>query len=96
MKYALNMCVEEIIRIGSALLTPAIAITTAYIAKQQWQTNRQKLAIDLYDRRLRIYQEVKSFLAKITREGTVPTNSLLEFYSSITEADFLFEPEVMQ
>jgi hypothetical protein len=32
-------------------LTLIIAIVAVYIALQQWKTNRQKLTLDLYDRR---------------------------------------------
>ena len=56
------MFVDEAIKIFSGLLTPVIAIVAVYIAWQQWQTNRQKLILDRYDRRLRIYEEVRKIL----------------------------------
>ena len=80
--------------LSKTLLTPLIAIVAAYIAWQQWQTNRKKLFLDLYDRRLRIYTEVKKILSTITRDAKISINELLIFYSSVSEADFLFGPEI--
>jgi hypothetical protein len=57
------MFIEQIIRILHALLTPVIAIVAIYIAWQQWQTNVQKLNLARYDRRLRVYEEVKKYSA---------------------------------
>jgi hypothetical protein len=37
------MCMEQLIEISKALLTPLIAIVATYIALQQWKTNQQKL-----------------------------------------------------
>ena len=90
------MCFEQVIRIMSALLTPVIAIVATYIAWQQWKTNRQKLAMDLYDRRLRIYQEVRKILSSVFRDANISMQALLEFYSSVSEVHFLFGPEISE
>ena len=89
------MFVDEAIKIFSGLLTPVIAIVAVYIAWQQWQTNRQKLILDRYDRRLRIYEEVRKILSIIERDSKASTDDLLKFRTSVAEADFLFGPEVM-
>ena len=88
------MCLEQIIHALNGLLTPIIAVVAVYIAWQQWQTNRQKLTIDLYDRRLRIHKEIKRFLSKIAVDATISAQELLEFYSSVSEAHFLFGAEI--
>lgn len=85
---------EQIIEIFKGLLTPLIAIVTAYIAWQQWQTNRQKLNLERYDRRLRVYEEVRKLLSMIDRDANASTNDLLKFRTSVSEADFLFRPEI--
>ena len=88
------MCFDQILEISKALLTPLIAIVTAYIAWQQWKTNEQKLNLDRYDRRLRIYEEVRKILSIIFRDAKVGTDDLLKFRTSVSEADFLFGAEV--
>ena len=85
---------REILELSKALLTPVIAVITTYIAWQQWKTNRQKLNLDRYDRRLRIYQEVIRILSIILRDAKASTEDLLKFRTSVSEADFLFGPEI--
>jgi hypothetical protein len=84
----------EILQIFQGLLTPVIAIVTVYIAYQQWQTNRQKVELDRYDRRLRIYEEVRRILSIILRDAGASIDDLQKFRISVSEADFLFGPEI--
>jgi hypothetical protein len=46
-------CVRELVDILAALLTPVIAILAVYIAWQQWDTNRNKLKLDLLNSHLK-------------------------------------------
>jgi hypothetical protein len=87
---------ENIIDILKALLTPLIAIVATYIAWQQWQTNQQKLKLDRYDRRLRVYEEVIRILSIIFRDAKASRGDFLKFRTSVSEADFLFGPEIPQ
>jgi hypothetical protein len=77
-----------------SLLTPLIAIVATYIAWQQWKTNRQKLNLERYDRRLRVYDEVRKILSIIVRDANASFEDLLKFRTSVSEADFLFGPEI--
>jgi len=87
-------CIEQIIELSKALLTPIIAIVATYIAWQQWNTNKQKLNLERYDRRLKVYEEVRKILSIVMRDGTVETDDLLKFRTSVSEADFLFGEEI--
>jgi len=86
--------VADVLQISQGLLTPVIAIVATYIAYQQWKTNQQKLILDRYDRRLRIYEEVRRILSIIFRDAKANTDDLLKFRTSVSEADFLFGPEI--
>lgn len=88
------MCIEQVIEISKGLLTPVIAIVATYVAWQQWQTNRQKLILDRYDRRLRVYEEVRKILSIIFRDAKASYEDLLKFRTAVSEADFLFGPEI--
>lgn len=90
------MVLDQWIHLLQALLTPLIAAIATYIAWQQWSTNRQKLNLDRYDRRLRVYEEVRKVLSIIARDANIGTDDLLKFRTSVSEADFLFGPEVMR
>ena len=88
------MCIDQIIEISKSLLTPLIAIVATYIAWQQWKTNKQKLNLERYDRRLRIYEEVTKILSIILRDANASFEDLLKFRTSVSEADFLFGAEI--
>lgn len=90
------MNVEQIVDIAKALLTPFIAIIAVYIAWQQWKTNQQKLNLERYDRRLRVYEEIRKILSIILRDAKANTDDLLKFRTSVSEADFLFGPEISE
>jgi hypothetical protein len=90
------MCTEQFIDISKGLLTPLIAIVTTYVAWQQWQTNRQKLILDRYDRRFHVYEEVRKILSIIHRDGKASYEDLLKFRRAVSEADFLFGPEISE
>ena len=77
----------------SALLTPVIAAIAVYIAYQQWRTNRRRLELDPYDRRLRIYQATIEYIsAALSFHPT--TEAIFGFRRSTAEADFLFGPDI--
>lgn len=84
----------EIAEFSKALLTPVIAIVATSIAWQQWKTNQLKLELDLYDRRLKVYEEVRQILSIIVRDAKASYDDLLKFRRAVSEADFLFGPEI--
>ena len=88
------MDVDQVSKLSSALVAPVIAIIATYIAWQQWRINQRKLVMDRYDRRLRVYEEVKKILSIAMREADVNAEDLLRFRASVSEADFLFGPEI--
>ena len=50
--------------------------------------------LDLYDRRVRVYEEVQQFLGMILREEKTSVDDLLKFRRAVSDADFLFGPEI--
>jgi hypothetical protein len=88
------MDLDNFVKISQALLTPVLAAIASYIAYQQWQTNKQKLVLDRYERRLKIYEKVREFLGIIIRDATVSIPEIMNFNRAVSEADFLFGREV--
>ena len=76
----------ELLRVAPVTIVGAIA---AYVAWQQWKTNQQRLRLDLYERRLRIYKEVQGFIASASHGQP---GDLAAFTRATAEADFLFGP----
>ncbi|SRR6266542_2775022 len=88
------MPIEEILKISQGLLTPIIGLVATYIAWQQWKTNRNKLNLDRYERRLQVYKEVVRFISIGRRDANYNDDELLTFRLKVSEADFLFGEEV--
>jgi len=84
------------LQILQGLLTPVIAIVALYIAWQQYKVNERKFAFDQYERRLRVYQEVRAVLTLVMRDFKPDFIELQKFRAAAAEADFLFEPEISQ
>lgn len=82
------------LQILQSLLTPVIAGIAVYIAWQQWQANKLKLALDRYDRRLRVYQHVVGFLSLVLRDFKPEVHDVIKFRVETSEADFLFGPDI--
>lgn len=77
-----------------ASLAPVVAAVAAYIAWLQWKTNALKVKLDLYERRLKVFEELKQLLSLVARETDVSLEELAKFAAGTAEAEFLFGPEV--
>ena len=88
------MCPQFALQLTQTLLTFVVAAIAAWIAWGQWQTNRHKLAFEMYDRRLKVYEEAKAFLGAVGREGTPNLSDLIDFRRKTAEADFLFAADI--
>lgn len=85
---------DEILRIFQGLLTPVIGIIALYIAWQQAKTNRDKLNLDRYEKRLKIYKEVVRFIQIGCTKANYNADELMNFKPNVSEADFLFGEEI--
>ena len=83
-----------IVDVFEALLTPTIAVVTAYVAYQQWRVNRTRLDLDLYERRLAIYKALEQFHDEINIPGSIRYPMVTKLRSFIAEARFLFPTEI--
>lgn len=82
--------------IGLPFATLLIAASVAYFAFLQWKTNKEKLRLDLYNRRFEIYVRTLEFYAALS--DYKPTDNQkefqeirLSFFKSYREAQFLFD-----
>ena len=80
----------------SALLTPAIGVGVVAIAFLQWQTNKNRLKVELFDRRYQIYRAVKDLIDSIMVEGGVKISEkeANRFVLAVSESQFLFDKEL--
>ena len=85
---------QQWLEISKGLLTPVIAIIAVYVAWQQWQLNKRKMKLELYDRRKAVYEELKKLFSIISRDATVDMRDLSTYWVNVSEADFLFGSDV--
>lgn len=87
---------DEVVRVLSALLTPAIAVLTALIALQQYKTNRNQFRLALLARRVTVLNATREFIAKAVGQGNVHLTDLDAFLFETRESDFLFGSDITQ
>jgi hypothetical protein len=71
------------------LLTPLIAIATVIIAYQQRKTNAYKVKLDLFERRIKVYERVRDMLALMFTKVS-DDKKLNELMLDMQNAQFLF------
>jgi hypothetical protein len=75
----------------SALLTPTIALLGGFIAYRQWKTAQNKLKMELFERRLAVYDAVTEYLSLLTGSGRTSLEAEYKFLSGIRGAKWLFD-----
>ena len=78
----------------TALLTPFVAVAGAYIAWRQSAIARNKLKLDLFDRRFKVYDEARALLAMVLTTGRVSEEGLYKFGAGTREARWLFDKSI--
>lgn len=75
------------------ILTLLIAGAVLYVTWQQGRTNDLRLKLELYDRRIQVYEAVKSFLS-IFPIQEIKQEHIKDLYINGSQADFLFGAEI--
>ena len=84
---------DTIIKISQGFLTPIIGVAVIYVAWQQYKTNRNKFRLDLYDRKLKVFEGLTTLLEHIELQNTVLGEQLQQYRRATIEAIFLFDDE---
>jgi hypothetical protein len=78
----------------TALTTTITAIFVARIGYLQWQTNKDKFRFELYDKRFKIYDNLRTILANISITGRIKNEDITKCISIVREGEFLFDEDV--
>jgi hypothetical protein len=71
-----------------------VAKTQADIAQRNWRTANEKVVLELFERRLAIYDGIRDVIGEVTRSGDAPHDLFFRFIKAIDRVPFLFGPEV--
>ena len=74
-----------------AILTFLLACLIGLVSYQQWQATKVKFRLDMYEKRMAVYNAVMNFITTITAEGRSPNaDELQDLLRASREARFLF------
>jgi hypothetical protein len=88
--------VEGIVSSLPVFATFFLSVAVVLIAWLQWRVARNKLRLDLFDRRYKVYEATRKFLGLILRNGAFTDLELTEFELATSDAKFLFGDDVVQ
>jgi hypothetical protein len=77
-----------------ALLTPTIALIAVGIGYAQWWIARNKLKLDLFDRRWAVYIATREMLSEMFTHGKTSAEAEQRFLQGIRGASWLFDARV--
>lgn len=84
----------DLIKLSSALSTPLIALLGVLIAFSQLKTARRKLKLDLFEKRLEIFQTVSKSLSFAIFEKCSTQEERLLFWQAAQNSKWLFDEKI--
>ena len=79
------------VQILSIAVTLILAMLTTFFIYRQVKLEATKLKLEAYDRRLKIYNTIKTFIAEIQTYGTTTKDKSVNLLQETREAIFLFK-----
>ena len=80
----------------AALLVPVIAFFGAYIAYRQWRTAQNRLKLDLFDRRLAVYEAARRVITTVMTSGRISQEAEFQYLSGTRGALWLYNEEIVR
>ncbi|NRP19911.1 hypothetical protein LPJGGPFB_03169 [Ensifer adhaerens] len=80
----------------NAWATTMISGLVFVVAYLQWRTAHQKVVLDLFDRRLAIYEKLRQSMRIINQTGKVSDEADRLLLEAESEAAFLFGPDIQE
>jgi hypothetical protein len=76
------------------IATLIVGLAVAVIAFLQFKVAHDKLRLELFDKRYKVYDATRRFLSVILHKATFEDSHLFEFYTGTADAEFLFDTEI--
>jgi hypothetical protein len=75
-------------------ITVIIGVCVTVVAYQQYRLGKEKLKLDLFEKRFAVYKGVQIFLTHVMSEAKVDLQKFFEFRGATQDAVFLFESDI--
>lgn len=76
------------------MMTVVIAASTFVVAWRQWLISKDKLRLDLFEKRYKVYQGAQAYIASIARTTQVEFEAQKTFWHDTIDSPFLFGDDV--
>lgn len=83
-----------VVQVLSAFLTPMLAGFGLWIALQQYRLARDKVRLDLFEKRHRVFKSIVELCAQVVQDGTSKHIDVTRYLRDTADAEFLFGKEV--
>ena len=77
------------------IATIVVALFAAYIVYGQWRTAHERVVLDLFERRITVYESVRTVIAEIMRDGTADGGTVFRYVQATDRLGLLFGIEVL-
>ncbi len=67
-----------------------IGMFTAWTAWSQYSINKEKLKLDLFEKRFSIFKATRNFLSIVLRDAEISLEDIYEYRANTSEVDFFF------
>jgi hypothetical protein len=84
-------CGVNVLAISNIVLSAVVAVVAGYIAWRQWQTAREKLRLDLFDRRYVLYDSLQNMVTEALNENGESLAALGKYLNALAPARFLMD-----
>lgn len=71
-----------------------IAFGVLFVGYAQWRTANQRVVLDLFDRRMKVFEKIKDAIGEVMTSGEVSADAFNKFISGQFDATFLFGIDV--
>lgn len=75
-------------------LTILVAGFATYVAFQQFRLGREKLKLDLFEKRFSVFATTRKFLARLSATRSLPVEEVFQFRVAVAETVFLFDSDI--
>ncbi|AMR77259.1 hypothetical protein [Cupriavidus nantongensis] len=85
--------VKALAPLFAAVATLVIGLIAGYIAWKQWETNRNKLKLDRFERRLAVYEAAGTLIGHVIAQARPTDEAMFKFLDDTRLAVWLFDED---